>query len=342
MKEQVRTAHYNAINGLRAFACIGILMLHVQANTHFGISGYLYGTVIDSFTNFVFLFMEISAFGMCCGYLERVLNGTVDFVSFYRKRYSRILPFFALLVLLDVTLSGFAYPSLMEGLADVTLMFGLFPNNISVIGVGWYLGLVFAFYLIFPFYCTLLKTRLTAWCTFVVSVLFSVEVAPYFALNRSNIVYSFCFFLAGGLIYLYREPLARFNQKHRWLSLLLCILAILLYYVAVPFSILLASLLTTTILLAFAVGGYHPILDNPVTAFISDLSMEIYLSHMVIFRGVELVGITRLLPDKWFSYLLLVAIVFAGAVCFSFTVKTMSRIINTKLFKKAIGSHSPS
>ncbi len=46
--------HYDAINGLRTIACIGILMMHVRANTAYEISGFIYGRLITSFTNFAF------------------------------------------------------------------------------------------------------------------------------------------------------------------------------------------------------------------------------------------------------------------------------------------------
>lgn len=150
--------HYDAIDGLRTIACFGIVLMHVAANNRYDISGFVYNKLIASFTNFVFLFMVISAFGMCCGYFDKVLNNQISLETFYLKRYSKILPFFAFLVLIDIIMSP-SKASLIEGFADVTLLFGLFPNNISVIGVGWFLGLIFAFYLIFPFFCVLIKTK---------------------------------------------------------------------------------------------------------------------------------------------------------------------------------------
>jgi peptidoglycan/LPS O-acetylase OafA/YrhL len=86
--------HYDAIDGLRTIACIGIVMMHVQANNQYAISGFIYDKLIGSFTDFVFLFMVISAFGMCCGYFVRVLNNEISPESFYAKRYGKILPFF--------------------------------------------------------------------------------------------------------------------------------------------------------------------------------------------------------------------------------------------------------
>ena len=147
--------HYKAIDGLRTIACIGIVMMHVRANTTYDIQGFLYNRVILSFTDFVFLFMMISAFGMCCGYFDKMVNNQISLEDFYIKRYQKILPFFTCLVMLDVILSH-NLGAVIEGFADITLLFGLFPNDISVIGVGWFLGLIFAFYIIFPFYCVLI------------------------------------------------------------------------------------------------------------------------------------------------------------------------------------------
>lgn len=85
---------YHGIDGLRAIACVGIAMMHIQANTSYEIKGFVYERLIPSFTDFVYLFMAISAFGMCCGYYEKVLNGKVNWTDFYKKRYMKILTCF--------------------------------------------------------------------------------------------------------------------------------------------------------------------------------------------------------------------------------------------------------
>ena len=85
---------YGGIDGLRTIAAIGIVMMHVRSNINYEISGYIYNTIIPSFTNFVFLFMTISAFGMCCGYYEKMINNRVVFSDFYGKHFKKILPFF--------------------------------------------------------------------------------------------------------------------------------------------------------------------------------------------------------------------------------------------------------
>ena len=257
--------HYGAVDGLRTIACIGIVLMHVRANTNYNISGYVYNTIIPSFTNFVFLFMVISAFGMCCGYLDRVLNNQISPETFYFKRYSKILPFFAVLVWMDLILSH-SKEALIEGFADVTLLFGLFPNNISVIGVGWFLGLIFAFYLIFPFYCVLVKTKKRAWCAFLIALLLNFVGGSYFGLGRSNIVYSLCYLIGGGLIYQYRTGLETFSRRYPWISFGVAAAAVAAYYLAGGNT--LTMLFVSAALLVYALGRnrgggtgqpYHPV-----------------------------------------------------------------------------------
>lgn len=93
---QMGNRRYDGIDGLRTIACGGIVMMHMATNNSYDISGFVYNKLIGSFTNFVFLFMVISAFGMCCGYLDRVLNNQISLEDFYIKRYRKILPFFCI------------------------------------------------------------------------------------------------------------------------------------------------------------------------------------------------------------------------------------------------------
>lgn len=256
---------YGAIDSLRMIACIGIMMMHLQANNNYEITGYFYNTVIPSFTNFVFLFMTVSAFGMCCGYYEKVMKQTISLSDFYAKRFKKILPFFGVLVLIDVVLSP-SRAALFEAFADLTLLFGFLPNagNISVIGVGWFLGLVFVFYLCFPFFCVLLATKKRAWISFTVSLLYNFVCAEYFEVGRSNILYSACFFLAGGLIYLYRKELAKIRPC---IAVLLAAISIVAYYLiggyAMTCLLVSACLLICTIVVRGGTGEPHyPILQR--------------------------------------------------------------------------------
>ena len=77
---------YDSINGLRTIAAIGIVMMHVLANVDYKLNNVILESVIASFTQFVYLFMIISAFSMCCGYYEKLKNNKKSMNDFYKKQ----------------------------------------------------------------------------------------------------------------------------------------------------------------------------------------------------------------------------------------------------------------
>lgn len=324
---------YDGLDGLRTIACIGIVMMHMRANNSYAIYGFAYDTVIASFTNFVFLFMVISAFGMCCGYYDRILNNKITLEDFYRKRYIKILPFFTFLVIIDVLMEH-SVSALIEGFADITLLFGLFPNEISVIGVGWFLGLIFAFYLIFPFFCVLIGNKRRAWIAFTIAVAMNIVFGFYFEISRSNIVYSLCFFVAGGLIYLYREQLEELSKKYRVLCTAFIAVAVILYYAMGSYT--LTELLIDLSLILFAIGSKSGgLLQNRFTRFFSYISMEIYLSHMVIFRVIQKLRLNTIMGSGWLQYFITVIVVLIGAAILAVVFKKCWKLLQNRLVRRA-------
>ena len=306
---------YGAIDGLRTIAAIGIVLMHIRSNTGYQIAGFAYNRIIPSFTDFTFLFMVISAFGMCCGYYDKVKAGKVDWNKFYGKRFSKVLPFFAVLVLLDVVMSP-SVNSLIEGFADVTLLFGFLNKGISVIGVGWFLGLIFVFYLIFPFFCVLLENKRRAWGAFFISLVYNFICAEYFHVGKTNILYCSCFFLAGGLIYLYKDFLIKINK---WFVLGVVFIFILLYYVSHRNIYFCLGLFASMVI--YGIISHGILLENRITRFFSTISMEIYLSHMVIFRIVEKTGLNYLGGNGWPQYLFTTLTVIILTSVFSFVAR---------------------
>lgn len=321
---------YQAIDGLRIAACTGIVMMHIKANNAYQLSGFIFAKLIPSFTNFVFLFMVISAFGMCCGYFEKVINNQLSMEEFYIKRYKKILPFFAVLILMDI-ITAPSKSALIEGFADATLLFGLFPNDISVIGVGWFLGLIFAFYLIFPFYCVLIKNKKRAWGVFIISLILNYVVDSYWGLGRNNIVFSLCYFIAGGLVYLYRKEIEQFGQKYWWLFLGGVVLSIVLYFVIDANT--LTTLLVSVTMLIFSLS-YQWKHSSKFTQFFSSISMEVYLSHMVVFRIIEKLGLNRMIGNNYLQYTITTVVTLCGAIVFSLVVKKGIEIIQRLISRK--------
>lgn len=318
--------HYDSIDGLRTMACIGIVMMHIAVNNNYKISGIVYKTIIPSFTNFVFLFMVVSAFCMCCGYYKKILNGQIDFSDFYKKRFLKIFPFFGFLVLLDMVLS----PSVnvfYEAFANLTLLFGFLPNagNMTVIGVGWFLGLIFVFYICFPFFCVLLENKKRAWIIFGISLIYNFVCTNYFEVGRSNILYSACFFLGGGLIYLYRDKIEKFDKG----SIAYGIAGIVFIYYIMEGNTIICLLLSLLLLMYAISSSEKGILKNGATHFFSGISMEVYLSHMFIFRIVEKLGLNTMVGDGGVQYAITVTIVIGGTAAFSVMMqKIITKILS--------------
>lgn len=245
------------------------------------------------------------------------------------KRYAKILPFFSVLVLLDIVISP-GKAAFIEGFADVTLLFGLFPNHISVIGVGWFLGLIFAFYLIFPFYCVLLKNKRRAWGVFAVSLILNYVCGSYFEVGRTNIVYCLCYLLAGGLIYLYRDKLEQFSGKYQWISLGMVLVSVVLYYLVGGNTG--TMLLVSAVFLIYALGrNREGVLENRFTRFFSSVSMEVYLSHMVVFRVIEKIGINKVFGNGWGQYVVTVVVVLGETVVFAVVLQRAFGVIGKRI-----------
>ena len=206
---------YEGIDGLKAYAIMGIALMHVLANGEYGIGGFAFERLIPSFTNLVFLFMMVSGFGMCCGYYQKIIDRKISVEDFYKKRYIKIWPYFALLCALDFVISP-SKESLFEVFANLTLCQGLLPDaKISVIGVSWTLAVIFVFYMLLPFFCFLIGNKKRAWSVGVAALVFNWLCANYFKAGRTNIVYDAIYFIAGGLIFLYRKELAEFASKYK-------------------------------------------------------------------------------------------------------------------------------
>lgn len=332
---------YESIDGLRTYAMLGIVMMHIFANGKYEVSGFLFTKIIPAFTNFVFLFMTVSAFGLCCGYYDKFMKRQIDVVDFYRKRYKKILPFFALLSFLDLIL-GFNRESLFEAIANVTLCFGLLPNaNISVIGVGWFLGLIFVFYFMFPFFVSLLADKKTAWLALVVSYIMNLLCRIYFMDNshvnsgysyRTNIVYCFVFFVIGGLIFLYRDVL-RSNARIKWFSLIGLIISIVCYLFVN--SGVETMLVINAMLLIWAISGEeNRLLDNKMTHYLGALSFEIYLCHMLVYRVIEKMHLLHVFSNEYVNYFMTIIMVLSGAVIFTIVIKKITNVVQIKITNK--------
>lgn len=319
--------NYSSLDGLRAYAAIGIVLMHVQANLAIKPSvNVLTEKVIPWFTNFTLLFMIISAFSMCCGYYERVKSGAITPAKFYAKRYHRTWPFFALMVCIAFAMEP-SWSTFCQSFADLTMCFNLLPNpEIEVIGVGWFLGTVFTFYMLFPFFTFLIDNKRRSWMVLVLSLVFCYIAIAEFNIgdgfNRKNIINSAPFFISGGMIYLYRKEIKAFVERHWLIVLAACIvLNIVKFAFPIEGSFILPDLVVFSAWLIYAIGAKDLVLNNRVVKYLSGISMEIYLCHMMFFRVTSMLHLERFAHQQDVLYVLTCIMTLIGAMCFSHIVK---------------------
>ncbi len=328
--QEEKSKRYGSLDGLRAYAIIGIVLMHVYTNSGYQIGGFLFNSLIPAFTNFVFLFMMVSGFGMCCGYFDKILEHRITLEEFYSKRYAKIWPFFALLCILDWVMSPSVH-TLYEVFANLTLCQELLPNaNIQVIGVSWTLGVIFVFYLLFPFFCYLLSRKKRAWLTFAVALIFHMLCIIYFFdanhvpenfSARTSFIYCAVYFVMGGLVYLYRDKLSEIADKYRFALFFMCIVLAVLYFVVGASIVTILPLSAALLIYAIGRSDQRGILCNPVTKFISGISFEVYLCHMAVYRVLEKCGFIHLFGNEFISYCLTAMGTIGGSILFSLCAK---------------------
>ena len=76
-----------------------------------------------------------------------------------------------------------------------------------------------------------------------------------------------------------------------------------------------------TLWLVYAVGSSDFVLNNKVVKYLSGISMEIYLAHMLIFRVVEKVHLENYIGQNDVLYVATLLLTITGVVCFAHVMK---------------------
>jgi len=318
---------YSGFNYLRVFACLSIVLMHVQSNLELSLPhNILFDNIIPFSANFVLLFMMVSSFCMCCGYYYQFKDGNINITAFYRKRFLRLFPFFAALVILDILFAFVSKDlntitaSCFEGFADMTLLFNLIPNNgIEVIGVGWFIGVIAVFNIFFPFFTYLIHSKSST----VLSVL--ISVALYFAgllyfmpvkgspFENDTFLKVAPYFMSGGAIYVSKERIVYlFRSNCRRIILgVVVVLSTILFYIFPEYRFPLSNMLLYSTWIILAIILNH---SNKVISFLSSISMELYLCHMLSFRIVEKAHVDRIVDNGVLCYLIISLLVFCISI----------------------------
>lgn len=331
---------YDNLDGLRVISCLGIIAMHIKANADYQIYDWVFDVFMPSLSLLVYLFLLISGFGMFFGYYERFKEGKINLNVFYKKRYKKILPFFTFLILIDILVER-SLSHLIEGLTEVTLVFGLLPNNQpDVIGVSWTIGVIFLFYMLFPFFVWLCWDKKRAWISFIISIILNIFCEIYYFTDkfvidsfapRHSFLYCSPFFLGGGLVYMYRKEIKEFVSQHKWLCLVSCLGITGFHYLFIqpwlrmdhPGPLMLLLYLPW---LCYAISVDSIVLSNKGMKYLSGVSLELYLAQMVIFRVVEKTNCLYIFGKGWLSFISVFFVVFVGLILFIELWKKMTNV----------------
>ena len=111
------------------------------------------------------------------------------------------------------------------------------------------------------------------------ALVFNWLCTNYFKAGRTNIVYDAIYFIAGGLIFLYRKELTEFAAKYKVIAGAILLIAAVAYFAlgGNTLTMLFFCVATLVYTLGCKRGG---ILVNPVAKFLGGICFEIYLCHM--------------------------------------------------------------
>lgn len=141
-------------------------------------------------------------------------------------------------------------------------------------------------------------------------------------IDKVNIIYSAPFFVAGGMIYLYRLGIKSWVEKHWIIALASClVLTILRFVVDIKELFILPDLLVFAAWLTYAIGSKDIVLNNGGAKYLSGISMEIYLCHMMFFRVASMLHLDKFIHNNDMLYVATCIATLFGAICFSHVIK---------------------
>lgn len=139
-------------------------------------------------------------------------------------------------------------------------------------------------------------------------------------IERENILYSAIFFMAGGLIYLYRDELKRLKNIRIVAVVFLAITASAYYFLSQN-DLVMAVFSVAIIIFAITTNG--KLGENKLIKKLSSISFEVYLSHMMIYRVLEKLKINHMFGLNAISYGVTAFLTLAGAIAFSYIAKVV-------------------
>ena len=180
--------------------------------------------------------------------------------------------------------------------------------------------------------------------SFVISLVITYMCQCYFMTERfvtenfvmrHSFLYCLPYFLIGGIVYLYKDEIERFVNQFKVISFCVVLALTVGYYITPDVInsiniVVIKTLILYTGWLGLALGYDNRLMNNKFTNYISNLSMEMYLSHMVVFRIVEKIGIMERIESPVIrymtTYLLLVMLLVMGLTIYRKAINKLDEL----------------
>ena len=288
-----------ALTGLRG---VGVLLVVIY---HFHLAQL--GVFEPFFSNGgsvgIFLFFSLSGYILALLYHAKFRSSAFvrDYASFIWKRFARVYPLHAFLLILLL----FVYPKLNIGspndtsqlFANLTLTHAWGFDKLSYIAASWSISIEFLFYLFFPFMVLSLNRWVAVAIFLALGIFYALLTTGMITLNlelksyadHRIFVYGAFFVLGVSVFYMTEHRLVRQLLDNNFAFVALCAIVVLVpynkyLYFSYPFVIplLIRSSHTSRI------GNY--LLSGTVILWLGELSYSIYMSHQLIYLLVDSTG----------------------------------------------------
>lgn len=333
----MRTDRYENLNAVRTVSSVMIVLMHVMVNGGFIVPDNMLFTLVGRAGALVEMFFILSAFSMCCGYFEKMKNGTMLPKEFYLRRFGKFAPFFWMITAaytVPMAVKAISVKESLDRIAEeaffnISLLFGFLPDNrMDVAGIGWTLGVIFAFYLLFPFFVCITEDKRKTTASFALFLAVNSVMIHYYSgtgrFLKGNILYQMCFFALGAFLYHFRKPLRSAVNAVPCMEWLCIISGTVISMVLMPEDIFVrnvAYMMGFGLIITGCLGKENRVFSNAVMRIGAEYSFELYLSHMLVFTAVN-AAVKKITPDRsLLTYLITAAATLAGAYVFSAAAK---------------------
>lgn len=336
----------NGLDGIRGIAALGVIAFHIAVLGGYTGQNILFNRTIGRGDCFVRLFFMLSSFSLMCGYYNKFISGTFSIESFLLKRVHKIYPLFliALIVQVSINIATGVAINIWDFLGSASLLFALMPlHRDSLVFGGWSMGIQMVFYLFFPTFLILVKTKKRAWITFAFSILTTIVYCNFYGLNAEsphiNIIRQGIYFTVGAVLFYYKDFLEKLVLRDKIIFTILCIIIEIICFSLFPtVNEDLIMLLAFSALIILQIIGLDYCMNNVVFRFLGRISFEMYLIHPIIYRVCNIYNLQGFISnsiDAKKQFIVHYFVILILTIALSFLVQVfLNKIVAKQIIRK--------